>query len=103
MVTGIILAGGRSTRMGTNKALIRIGGERLIDRTVRVYREVFDDIILVTNEPLLYVDQDVAIVTDVVPGRGPLMGIFTGLLFAAHDAAFVAPCDMPYLTAGIIP
>lgn len=103
MTTGVILSGGRSSRMGTNKAFLRVGGERLIDRTVGVYRQVFAEIILVTNEPLLYLDmEDITIVTDVVPGRGPLMGIYTGLLFASSDAVFVAPCDMPFLETAFV-
>jgi len=100
-MTGVILAGGRSSRMGINKALIEMNGERLIDRAVRLFREIFPALILVTNDPLLYLDQDLIIVTDIVPGRGPLMGIYTALFFASDDV-FVAACDMPFLNGDLI-
>jgi molybdopterin-guanine dinucleotide biosynthesis protein A len=88
--------------MGTNKAFLAVAGERLIDRTVRIYREIFDETILVTNEPHLYYDIDVTLVTDLVRGKGPLMGIYTGLFFAASDPVFFAACDMPHLNGGFI-
>ncbi len=101
-MTGVILSGGKNTRMGTNKAFLEVDGERLIDRTVRIYREIFDEIILVTNEPQLYLDQDVTIVTDLEKGKGPLMGIYTGLFWATSDPVFLAACDMPYLQVPFI-
>jgi len=88
--------------MGTNKAFLAMEGERLIDRTVRIYRDVFDEVILVTNEPHLYYDIDVTLVTDLIKDRGPLMGIYTGLFFAASDPVFFAACDMPFLSSGFI-
>ncbi|MEI7639694.1 MAG: molybdenum cofactor guanylyltransferase [Syntrophus sp. (in: bacteria)] len=102
MTTGIILTGGKNTRMGTNKAFLAVDWERLIDRTVRIYRDIFDEIILVTNEPHLYYDIDVTLVTDLVKHKGPLMGIYTGLFYATSDPVFFAACDMPFLSAEFI-
>jgi len=96
-MTGIILSGGRSTRMGKNKAFLRVGGERLIDRTVRLFRAVFREVIIVTASPLDYLDQETVIVTDILPERGALGGIYTGLFYAGEEQAFVAACDMPFL------
>lgn len=101
-MTGVILSGGKNTRMGANKAFLEVGGERLIDRAVRTYRQLFDEIILVTNEPGLYLDQDVTIVTDLEKGKGPLMGIYTGLFWATADPVFFAACDMPFLDVPFI-
>ena len=101
-MTGIILSGGKSRRMGKNKAFVEIDGQRLLDRTVALFRDLFDEVILVTNEPLLYLDQNVTIVTDIIPGKGALGGIYTGLFFAQNERAFVAPCDMPYLNRSFI-
>lgn len=101
-MTGVILSGGKNSRMGSNKAFLDVGGERLIDRTVRIYREIFTKIILVTNEPHLYLDQDVTIVTDLEKNKGPLMGIYTGLFWASSDPVFFAACDMPFLNADFI-
>ncbi|MCX7815950.1 MAG: molybdenum cofactor guanylyltransferase [Syntrophales bacterium] len=102
MISGVVLAGGLSTRMGFNKAFIEVCGERIIDRTVRVLKEIFPEVILVTNDPLLYLDLDCIIVTDVLPDKGPLMGIYTALLFANYEYVFVVACDMPFLSADFI-
>lgn len=101
--TGIILAGGKNTRMGENKAFLEIDGERLIDNTMNLYRQIFADIIIVTNDPLSYVEfTDAAIATDIYKGKGPLGGIYTGLFYSKSDYAFVCPCDMPFLNKGFI-
>jgi molybdopterin-guanine dinucleotide biosynthesis protein A len=101
-MTGIILSGGKNTRMGCNKAFLRIGGERLIDRTVRIFRDIFPEVILITNEPLFYLEQNVTIVTDLVKNKGPLMGVYTGLFYASSDYIFIAACDMPSLNGPFI-
>jgi molybdopterin-guanine dinucleotide biosynthesis protein A len=101
-MTGVILSGGKSTRMGTNKALLQVGGERLIDRTIRTFRDIFRETILVTNSPLDYIDQDCTIATDIIKGKGALGGIYTGLFYASCDHAFVAACDMPFLSKSFI-
>ncbi len=101
-MTGIILSGGRNTRMGENKAFIRVGGERIIDRTIQIFRDLFDEIVLVTNDPLVYLEFDLKIVTDIVKGKGALGGIYTGLFHASCPHAFVCPCDMPFLNADFI-
>ena len=101
-MTGIILAGGKSSRMGTNKAFLNVGGERLIDRTVRIFKDLFREVILVTNTPLDYLDQDCTITTDIIKGKGALGGIYTGLFFASHDHIFVSACDMPFLNKSFI-
>jgi molybdenum cofactor guanylyltransferase len=102
-MTGIILAGGRASRMGgINKAFIEVGGERLIDRTLRVYRSLFEEIIISTNAPLEYLEFDARIVTDIHRGKGPLGGIHAGLLHATCEYAFVSACDMPCLSEAFI-
>lgn len=101
-MTGIILCGGKNTRMGKNKAFIEIDGERIIDRTIRVFGEIFQEIILVTNSPLEYLDLDVRIVTDIVKGKAALGGIYTGLFHSSREHAFVCPCDMPFLNGDFI-
>jgi molybdopterin-guanine dinucleotide biosynthesis protein A len=101
-MTGIILSGGRSTRMGKSKAFLRVGGERLIDRTVRLFRAVFREVIIVTASPLDYLDKETVIVTDILPERGALGGIYTGLFYAGEEQAFVAACDMPFLNRSFL-
>ena len=101
-VSGVILAGGRNVRMGTNKAFLTVGGERLIDRTAKLFQSIFPEVIVVTNDPLEYLDQDVAIATDIYRGKGSLGGIYTGLFYCSGSHAFVAACDMPFLNKSFI-
>lgn len=101
-MTGIILSGGKNLRMGTNKAFIEVDGERLIDRTVKLFKNIFKEVILVTNSPLEYLDQDVKIVTDIIKGKGALGGIYTGLFYSNYDYSFFSACDMPFLNKNFI-
>jgi molybdopterin-guanine dinucleotide biosynthesis protein A len=101
--TAIILAGGQSSRMGVDKALMRFGDGLLRDRVLDVLRPHFDDLILVTNQPERHFDlEDVRLVTDVAPGQGPLGGIYAGLLAAQGRHALVVGCDMPFLSAPLL-
>ena len=101
-ITGIILAGGKNLRMGRNKAFLEIDGRRIIDRTKDLFLEVFDEVLLVTNSPLDYLALDLRLVSDLIPDKGSLGGIYTGLFHASHPHAFVAACDMPFLNRRLI-
>lgn len=102
-ITGLILAGGKNSRMGTNKAFLKIDGVRLIDRTLNIYRQLFTEIIVVTNDPLPYLEfPDAAIVTDIYKDKGPLGGLYTGLYYTKTERAFACPCDMPFLNRDFI-
>ena len=101
-MTGIILSGGKNSRMGTNKAFLEVEGKRLIDRTVCLFKELFTEVMVVTNAPFDYLDLEIQVVTDIVKRKGSLGGIYTGLFFASCDHAFVAPCDMPFLNKNFI-
>ena len=102
-VTGIILAGGKNSRMGVNKAFLEIDGIRLIEKTLNIYRQIFTEVIIVTNDPLAYIEfADTAIVTDIYKGKGPLGGIYTGLFYSKNSHAFVSACDMPFLNKDFI-
>lgn len=97
-ITGVIQAGGRSTRMGGRpKALMEVGGRRIIDRVVAVVREVADDLLIVTDTPELYASLGLPAVPDVFPDHGSLGGIYSGLRAAPGEVAFTVACDMPFL------
>jgi molybdopterin-guanine dinucleotide biosynthesis protein A len=97
-VTGVIQAGGKSTRMGGRpKALLDLGGRRIIERVAAAIAGVVDDLLLVTNTPELYRFLSLPMVPDAFPGGGSLGGIYSGLLAAPGDAAFTVACDMPFL------
>ena len=70
-MTGIILAGGKNSRMGVNKAFLPIDGIRLIEKTLDIYRQIFNEIIIVTNDPLSYTEfSETLIVTDIYKEKG---------------------------------
>ena len=97
-ITGVIQAGGKSARMGGQpKALLELGGRRIIDRVVDVVRAVADDLLIVTNTPELYAGLGLPMVADVFPDHGSLGGIYSGLKAAPGEAAFTVACDMPFL------
>lgn len=101
--TGVILAGGLNKRFdGQNKAFLRIGGKRIVDRLLEVYVRLFDQIILVTNDPASYMDVDALIVTDHYSVRSSLNGLHAGLFAAAHEYAFFAACDTPFIKGVLI-
>ena len=101
--TGVILSGGLSTRFnGHNKALIEIGGKRILDRLYAVFSELFDEIILVTNDPLPFAEWDLMIVTDIFPVRSSLTGIHTGLFYMKNQFAFFTACDTPFLKKELV-
>jgi molybdopterin-guanine dinucleotide biosynthesis protein A len=102
-VTGIILAGGQNTRFsGTNKALIRVGEKCILDRIYAVFSDVFEEIILVTNDPIQYLEWDLNIVTDLFPIRSSLTGLPAGLFYMTTPYAFFAACDIPFLKKGLV-
>jgi len=102
-VTGVILAGGQNTRFsGTNKALIRVAGRCILDCIYDVFSNLFEEIILVTNDPIQYLEWDLNIVTDIFPIRCSLTGIHTGLFYMNTPHAFFAACDIPFLKKGLV-
>ncbi|PLS03875.1 molybdenum cofactor guanylyltransferase [Neobacillus cucumis] len=94
----IILAGGKSSRMGTNKALLRINEKTNIERIAEKLKLLFDDIILVTNDSEQYEFLGVRMVPDQYPGMGPLAGVHAGLMASEYDANFIVACDMPFVS-----
>lgn len=102
MISGVILAGGKSTRMGRDKAVLEIGGKRLIDRLVEGLQGIFPEVIIVANTPGLYDYLGVRVVPDLIPGKGSLGGIYTATALANHPWAYVMACDMPFFNPRLI-
>ena len=101
--SGIILAGGKNTRFsGTNKALLRVGAKRILDHIYDLFHNLFQDIILVTNDPLQYLEWDLTVVKDLFPVRSSLTGIHAGLFYMTTPYAFFASCDMPFLRQSLV-
>lgn len=101
-VSGLILAGGESSRYGKNKALVEVKGTPLIERVSRVMQSLFQEVIIITNTPDEYSFLKLPMYEDLIKGLGPLGGLFTGLTRMANDAGFLVGCDMPFLNRKLI-
>lgn len=101
-MTGIILAGGKSSRMGRNKAFLPLEGVPLIERSLAVMRAVFQEVLVSSNQPELYQKYGVKVVKDNYLEKGPLGGLEACLREASYDYAFFAACDMPFLHGELI-
>jgi molybdopterin-guanine dinucleotide biosynthesis protein A len=97
-ISGIVLGGGQSQRMGRDKRRLHWEGEPFLDRICRLMSTLFDDVLVVTAQE----DYDcshlpVRLVTDKIPQKGSLGGLYTGLMEAKNTLTFVVACDMPFL------
>jgi molybdenum cofactor guanylyltransferase len=105
-VGGIVLCGGRSSRMGRPKAWLPIGNERMLVRVVRIVSEAVSPVVVAAapEQELPSLPPEIVIVRDRIEGRGPLPAIAAGLdELASHcDAAFVSSCDSPLLKPAFI-
>ena len=101
-ITGVILAGGKSSRYGTNKALARINGIPLIEKVIGVMGSLFQNVVLITNTPDEYAYLELPMYEDLIKGLGPIGGIYTALHSIKKDAGFFVACDMPFLNADLI-
>ncbi|MBU0687091.1 MAG: molybdenum cofactor guanylyltransferase MobA [Candidatus Margulisbacteria bacterium] len=102
MVNAVILAGGESRRFGTDKAFAKVRGSTIIESLLFLLSPLFPKIIVVTNHPDKYKDFPVEVVTDKIKGRGPLVGIYSGLSASDTDRNFIVACDMPLLNPRLI-
>ena len=101
--TGIILAGGKGSRINKNKALITLpGGKTLIQRCVESVGKVCGEILIVGGQQELIGNLDVHVVEDLIKGKGPLGGILTGLCYSTSHCNFVMACDMPFPQPNLI-
>jgi molybdenum cofactor guanylyltransferase len=105
-VAGIVLCGGKSTRMGSPKALLPFGSENMLQRVVRLLGSVVTPIVVVSarDQPVPMLPGYARIARDAQEGRGPLEGLRTGLtaLPASAEAAYVTSCDAPLLVPGFV-
>jgi len=101
-VSAVILAGGNSTRMKSNKALLPYRGELFIERINRLMSEIFREVTLATNSPELYRFLPCSTTPDIFPGMGSLAGIHAGLSNSKTPYIFAVACDMPHLNEVLI-
>jgi len=101
-MTGIILAGGKSQRMGKNKAFIDSGGIPLFERVYRVFKEIFSEIIIVANDAGPFERYEAILQMDIISDKGAIGGLYTGLFHSSNYHAFCSACDMPLLNPHVI-
>ncbi len=101
-MTGAVLAGGQSRRMGANKAFIEVDGTAIIERVLGVLSEVFDRKLIIADEVNLFKGLGAEAIPDFYKGAGSLGGIYTALLNSSSEQAFVTACDMPDINAGAV-
>ena len=103
-MTSIVLAGGKNLRLNRNKALETIGGKSLIERVVERVQQVSNQTLIVTSPGQLAIPVagEVEVLVDLYPGKGPLGGIYTGLLASPSSHSIVVACDMPFLNIELL-
>jgi len=101
-VTGVLLAGGKSRRMGEDKRYLVVGEQTLLERGLSVLRSIFQEVLVVIAQDSPQLDVDARVVRDLVPGCGSLGGLYTGLMQATTPYTFVVACDMPFLDPTVI-
>lgn len=101
-VTGILLAGGKSRRMGEDKRFLFIGEQTLFERTLAVLRSIFQTVCVVIAQDSPPLEAEVPVFRDLVAGCGSLGGLYTGLKQAHTEYVFVVACDMPFLNPILI-
>ena len=97
-----ILVGGKSSRMGSNKAFLELKGKTFIELQIDLLREIFDDIFISANTSSEYEHLNLSIFKDVYPGKGPLGGIYTSLINSSSLHTFMLACDMPFIGPELI-
>jgi len=101
-ITAVILAGGVSSRMGSNKALLTVEGAPLIEKIYHTMAQLFREVILVTNTPEEYAFLPCAMVADRYHGVGPLAGLHAGMKAGTGNWIFMTACDTPFLNPDVI-
>jgi molybdopterin-guanine dinucleotide biosynthesis protein A len=97
--TALIFGGGRATRLGgVNKALLDVGGQRIVDRILNAVRALVDETVLLTNDAALEAISSLKLVYDATPHAGVLPALASGLAAAAGDVCIAVACDMPFVS-----
>ncbi|MBN1656821.1 MAG: molybdenum cofactor guanylyltransferase [Anaerolineae bacterium] len=103
-ISAIVLAGGQSRRLGRDKAFLPVGGKPLVAHVVHTLAVLSDDLIVVANNLEAYTPLGLRarLIHDEEPGKGSLMGIYSGLKVACHEHALAVACDMPFLNVDLL-
>ena len=101
-VTIAIMAGGKSSRMGTNKSFVEINGKSMIEHVLDTVAPFSNHKIIITNSPDQYQSFDLPMFADIYPEHGPLAGIFTAVMHAPTPYTLIVATDMPWLNPNLL-
>ncbi len=101
-ISTAILAGGQSSRMGANKAFVEVGGKPLIERILGRVKDLGEELLIVANESEAYAHLGLPVVPDLIPGKGPLGGLYTAILASRGEHTLVVSCDQPFLNPDLL-
>lgn len=100
-ITGVILIGGLSSRMGRDKAFLEVGGKTIFERVLEVFSANFSEVALVGNRPDRFQAYRLPVFPDIYTGSA-LGGLYTGLYHAESEYVFVSSCDLPYPSSAVL-
>jgi molybdenum cofactor guanylyltransferase len=100
--SGVILAGGRSSRMGEDKAAMMFAGEPLLARVLHRIEPAVDDVLVIGPQSIEQLVPGVRVIDDAVPAVGPLSGLYTALRATTRDRVFLVGCDMPFVQPRLV-
>jgi molybdopterin-guanine dinucleotide biosynthesis protein A len=101
-ISAAILSGGLSSRMGINKAFVTVGNKPIIERVIERLRRLTDDLILITNTQPDYQHLGLPFHSDLIPGKGPLGGLYTAISMTRNKHTLVVSCDQPFLNVELL-
>ncbi|MHB8111803.1 MAG: molybdenum cofactor guanylyltransferase [Syntrophorhabdaceae bacterium] len=93
-----ILAGGKSSRMGRDKATAEFRGSTLVNSVYDIVKDLFDDVIIVSSKHETIANLNIPIVKDIAPVQSPIVGIATALIYTRKPRIFIVACDMPFVS-----
>lgn len=100
-VTGIILAGGKSSRMGSDKGMLDLSGKKFIEHIITAIKPKVDQVIIIANNDN-YNAYGYPVYKDLITERGPIGGIYTGLTYSTTEKNIVVSCDIPFITSSLV-
>ncbi len=101
--TGVILAGGKNSRLpGKKKTFQKIGDSMILENIHGLFSRLFKEIIIVVNDPRDFADLDMTIVTDIIPAKCALAGLHAGLFYASYPYIYTTACDTPFIKQSVV-
>jgi len=96
-ISSVVLSGGKSSRMGTNKSLLKLDEKPVISHIIEEMQTLTDDVFIITNDPQIYTFTGLSMFSDRYKGKGPLAGLESAFYHIPSDVFLIAACDMPFI------